>query len=54
MYTYTFSYKTDLSREVVGRITATSMEDAIEQVSIIKRLNQDIVLELFNIERIDK
>jgi hypothetical protein len=54
MYTYTFSYKKDPSREVVGRITATSMEDAIEQVSIIKRLNQDIVLELFNIERIDK
>ncbi len=54
MYTYTFSYKKDPSNEVVGRVNATSLEDAIEQVSIIKRLNQDIVLELFNIERIDK
>lgn len=54
MYTYTFSYKKDPSKEVIGRVNATSLEDAIEQVSIIKRLNQDIVLELFNIERIDK
>ncbi len=54
MYTYTFSYKKDPSDEVVIRVIATSYEDATEQVSIIKRLNQDIVLELFNIKRIDK
>ena len=54
MYTYTFSYKKDPTMEVVGKVYATTYEDAIEQVSIIKRLNQDIVLELFNIERIDK
>jgi hypothetical protein len=54
MYTYTFSYKKDPTKEVVGKVTAASFEDAIEQVSIIKRLGQDTILELFNIERIDK
>jgi hypothetical protein len=54
MYTYTFSYKKDPDKEVVGRVTATSFEDAVEQVSVIKRLNQDSILEIFNIERIDQ
>lgn len=53
MHKYKFSYKADSSGEVVGTVSATSRDAAVDMIAQIKRLTADQVLELFNVERIE-
>jgi hypothetical protein len=52
MYRYTYSYKSDSLREVIGIVNADCIEDAIELISRIKLLQPEDVCELFYIERL--
>lgn len=54
MFVYTYSYKTDTLNEIIGRVQANDLEDAVLKISDIKRLCIDDVLNLFNIERIEQ
>ena len=53
MHKYKFSYKADSSGEVVGTISATSLENAIDIIAELKRLTTQQIVELFNVERIE-
>lgn len=51
MDTYTYAYKTDSNLETIGRVLATSLHEAREQISQIKRLSVDDVDALFVIKQ---
>ena len=51
MDTYTYAYKTDSKLEVIGRVLATSLHEAREQVAQIKCLLVDDVDALFVIKQ---
>lgn len=53
MYTYTYSYQSDSTRETIGRVKATGLYEAREQIAITKHLSVDDVDLLFVIERED-
>lgn len=51
MFIYTYSYKTDTTNEIVGKIQANNLDDAVLLLTEIKQLCIDDVLNLFNIKR---
>lgn len=53
MDTYTYAYKTDSKHEVIGRVKATGLYEAREQIAEIKQLNVAIIEELFVIKKED-
>jgi len=53
MHKYKFSYKADSSGEVVGTVSATSLNNAVELIAELKRLTAQQVVKLFNVERIE-
>jgi hypothetical protein len=48
--TYIYYYKSDSSREAVGRVNAEDFDDAINQISVIKQLSSDLIDNLFVVE----
>ncbi len=52
MDTYTYSYRKDSSNEPIGRVLATSLFEARGMISKIKRLDIDLVDDLFKIKKI--
>ena len=53
MDTYTYAYKTDSKHEVIGRVKATGLYEAREQISEIKQLSIAAIDELFVIKKED-
>ena len=53
MDTYTYSYRKDSSNEPIGRVLATSLFEARGMISKIKRLDIDLVDDLFKIKKIN-
>lgn len=53
MDTYTYAYKTDSKHEVIGRVKATGLYEAREQIAEIKQLNVAAIEELFVIKKED-
>jgi hypothetical protein len=51
--TYVFYSKLDSKREVIGRVMASSLNEAREMVSELKALSEDLVDDLFVIETLD-
>ena len=52
MNTYIYYNKLDKKQEPIGRVTATSLQTAREQIANIKRLSVEDVEELFVIQQI--
>jgi hypothetical protein len=50
--TYVYYYRSDSSCEPIGQVNAIDLDNAIEQISIIKHLSPDSIEELFVIQRI--
>jgi hypothetical protein len=50
MDTYTYSYKADSKQEPIGRVKATSLYEAREQIAQIKRLSVTEISALFVIK----
>lgn len=50
--TYIYYYKTDSSCEPIGRVNADDVDDATEQIAVIKQLSRDAIELLFVIERV--
>jgi hypothetical protein len=50
--TYVYYYRADSSCEVIGRVNAIDLDNAIEQISILKHLSRDLIEELFVVKRI--
>ena len=50
---YIFHYKSDTKCEPIGRVMATSLDEAREMISEIKALSEDIIDELFVIKRLE-
>ena len=50
---YIFHYKSDTKCEPIGRVMATSLDEAREMISGIKTLSEDIIDELFVIKRLE-
>lgn len=53
MDTYTYAYKIDSKHEVIGRVKATGLYEAREQISEIKQLSVAAIDELFVIKKED-
>ncbi len=53
MPVYGFSYKTDSTDELFGKVTCDCVDTAIAMLSEIKRLPEDEVLHLFNITKLE-
>ena len=53
MNTYTYSYRKDSSNEPIGRVLATSLFEARVNISKVKRLDIDLVDDLFKIKKIN-
>lgn len=53
MDTYVYFYKNDSLREPIGRVKATSLSDAIHQVTIIKKLSEELIEEILVIQKLD-
>jgi hypothetical protein len=52
MNTYIYYNKLDEKQEPIGRVTATSLQTALEQIANIKRLSTEDIEELFAIQQI--
>jgi hypothetical protein len=52
MTTYVYYYKSDSSREVIGRVNANNLDEAQTMVMEIKRLPLDAVISLFEIKQV--
>lgn len=50
---YIFHYKSDTKCEPIGRVMATSLDEAREMISEIKALSEELIDELFVIKRLD-
>jgi hypothetical protein len=50
MDTYTYSYKADSKQEPIGRVKATGLYEAREQIAQIKQLTVSQLDELFEIK----
>ncbi len=53
MNTYIYSYRRDSSNEPIGRVLATSLFEARVNISKVKRLDIDLVDDLFKIKKIN-
>ncbi len=53
MNTYIYYNKLDEKKEPIGRVTATSLQTALEQIALIKRLSINDTDELFAIQQIN-
>ena len=53
MNTYTYSYRADSSNEPIGRVQATSLFEARVNIRKVKRLDIDLIDELFKIKKIN-
>lgn len=51
MDTYNYSYRSDSKHETIGRVMATSLHEAREQIAQIKHLEIDIIDDLFVIKK---
>ena len=51
MDTYTYSFKSDLKQEPIGRVKATGLYEAREQIAQIKQLTVSQIDELFVIKQ---
>ena len=51
--TFIYYYRADSTKEAIGRVTASSMDTAREQIALIKKLIVDLIDDLFVIERLD-
>jgi len=51
--TYVFYSKLDSNREVIGRVMATSLNEARELISERKALSEEIIDELYVIETLE-
>ena len=54
MKTYIYYYRQDVTCEPIGRVKATSLDEAREYVMQIKQLSEQAVLELFVIKRVQE
>jgi hypothetical protein len=52
MTTYVYYYKSDSSKEVIGRVNANNLNEARAMVMEIKRLPLDAVTSLFEIKQV--
>ena len=50
---YVFYYKTDSEREPIGRVMATSLDEAREMISEMKALSEDLIDDLFIIKKLE-
>lgn len=50
---YIFHYKSDTKCEPIGRVMATSLDEAREMISEMKALSEDLIDELFVIKRLN-
>lgn len=53
MSTYVYYHLSDTNCEPIGRVRATSLHNALEQIASIKRLPTNDILEIFGIQKID-
>ena len=53
MRTYIYYFKSDNSCEPIGRVMATSLDEARELISEKKALDADLISELFVIKRLE-
>jgi len=51
MDTYTYAHRLDSKQEIIGRVKATSLFEAREQIAHIKQLTVDVIESLFVIEK---
>ncbi len=51
MNTYTYSYRNDHNNEPIGRVQATSLEEARQQITVIKQLQPEQCDMLFVIKQ---
>jgi len=51
MNTYTYSYKTDSKKEIIGRVRAADLFEAQIKVAIIKQLSIEDTKQLFEINK---
>jgi hypothetical protein len=51
--TFVYYYHADSSKEVIGRVQASSMDNAREQIAVIKQLDVNLIDDLFVIESLD-
>jgi hypothetical protein len=51
---YIFYYKSDSKCEPIGRVMATSLDEAREMISEMKALSEDLIDELFVIKGLEK
>jgi len=49
---YVYHFKNDI--EIIGRVMATSLYEAREQIAVIKQLTVDLIDDLFVIKRLDE
>jgi len=50
---YIFHYKSDTKCEPIGRVMATSLDEAREMISEMKALSEDLIDELFVIKGLE-
>jgi len=51
METYTYTYRTDSKKEIIGRVHAADLFDAMIKVSMIKQLSIESINKLFEIKQ---
>ena len=50
---YIFYYKSDSKCEPIGRVMATSLDEAREMISEVKALSEDLIDKLFIIKKLE-
>lgn len=53
MNIYIYYYLSDTNREPIGRVRATSLHNALEQIASIKKLSANDILEIYAIQKIN-
>ena len=53
MKTYVYYPKSDKSCQPIGRVSATSWYNALEQIAIIKQLDPESIVNLFEIKQLN-
>jgi len=51
MDTYTYSYRTDSKKEIIGRVQAIDLFEAQIKVAVIKQLSNQDTIQLFEINK---
>tara|TARA_R110000796_G_scaffold223699_1_gene339960 strand:+ start:29 stop:223 length:195 start_codon:yes stop_codon:yes gene_type:complete len=51
MDTYTYSYKTDSNKEIIGRVQAIDLFEAEIKIAMIKKLSIENINKLFEIKK---